>query len=118
MDLKSEVTRLNDELLDAQNATDEAQHETSDLRAIIISLNDEIVILQDRLQTTKVKEGRAVSPGLGGSKSGYLGSGLSGAQLMALVIVILAGVAVLIYYTVRRVVEAKIRAYKRCRGEF
>lgn len=108
VDLKSEVTRLNDELLDAQNATDEAQHETSDLRAIIISLNDEIVILQDRLQTTEVKEGRAVSPGLGGSKSGYLGSGLSGAQLMALVIVILAGVAVLIYYTVRRVVGGKL----------
>jgi FimV-like protein len=107
VDVKSEVTRLNDELLDAQNVTAEAQTETSNLRAIIISLNNEISILQDKLQTIEVKEANAVSQGLGGSKTGYLGSDLSGRQLIALVTVILAGIAVLIYYTVRWVIGVK-----------
>lgn len=101
IDPNIEVIRLNDALLNAQNAAAEAQDETSDLRAIIISLNDEVNSLQEKLRSQQSKERRVVEQDSGDSKPGYLGSSLDAPQLMALVLVVLAGVGLLIFFAVR-----------------
>lgn len=101
IDLNIEVIRLNDALLNAQNAAAEAQDETSDLRVIIISLNDEVNSLQEKLRSQQSKERTVGDQDSGDSKLGYLGSSLDAPQLMALVLVVLVGVGLLIFFAVR-----------------
>ena len=101
IDPNIEVIRLNDALLNAQNAVAEAQDETSDLRVIIISLNDEVNSLQEKLRSQQSKERTVGDQDSGDSKLGYLGSSLDAPQLMALVLVVLVGVGLLIFFAVR-----------------